>query len=152
MSCGFILNLIFLIVGWSTALTILFIAILMEYRPYSSLKPDEFVFYQTEEFLTHNQTSNYGYMIKNGTNISDFTLCTRFTRQAFTRMISFLDNNIIVVAYFASISLFLLTEIMDTFVFAKKYCIDNSSTDEYELPNENGESDECCGSDAWCCD
>jgi hypothetical protein len=98
MSCGFILNLIFLIVGWSTALTILFIAILMEYRPYSSLKLNEFVFYQTEEFLTQNHTSNYGYMIKNGTNLSDYTLCTRFTRQAFTRMISFLDNNIIVVA------------------------------------------------------
>jgi hypothetical protein len=147
MSCGFILNLIFLIIGWSTALTILFIAILMEYRPYSSLKPDEFVFYQTEEFLTQNQTSNYGYMIKNGTNLSDFTMCTRFSRHAFTRMNSLLDNNIIVIAYFASISLFLLTEIMDTFVFAKKYCIDNSDTDEYELPNENDEtSDECCDS------
>ena len=141
MSCNFILNLVFLIIGWLTSIAILVVAILMEYQPYQSLKPNEFIFFQTNDLLKQNQTSNYGYMIKNGSNLSDLSMCTRFSRQSFTRINQFLDNYVIAAAYFASISLFLLSECMDTIVFAKKYCYDNTDTNEYDEPNEMDEND-----------
>jgi len=139
MKSNFILNLIFLIIGWSTALSILFIAIFMEYKFYHNLKPSELIFYQPE-ITIQNQTSNYGYIIKNGTNLTDeFTFCTRFSSKAFSRITSFLDNYVISLVYFACISLFLLAEFMDTFVFVKKYCLDSTDTNEYTNPSERDE-------------
>ena len=146
MSCNFILNLIFLIIGWLTSIAILIVAILMEYKPYQMLKPNEFIFFQTDDLLKQNQTSNYGYMIRNGTNLSDLSMCTRFSRESFTRINQFLDNYIIAAAYFTSVCLFLLSECMDTFVFAKKYCYNNTDTNEYDEPNETNENEnEYCG-------
>ena len=118
--------MLLLLVGWATTISSLIISLVKSYPAYSRFNPKDFVFYEPDELKNDTNINKLYYVIKNSSdlllNIANLNKseCTLVSKQAYDKIVSFVDNFVIIIAYFVSISLMILSEVASTFIFIKK--------------------------------
>jgi len=128
--CSTFVSIVFLLVGWTLTLGSVILSLVKSYPPYSRFYPSDFVFYEPKE-LKNDTDNNLYYVIKNGSDLLlnltklNESECTLVSYQSYDRIVSFVDNNVILIAYFGGISLKLLSELASTFIFWKKVSTDD---------------------------
>lgn len=127
------ISMLLIIFGWATALSSLLISLIRSYPSYKRFNPNDYVFYRPEDLK--NQSADIGYVIKNETILNETNLekCTLVSMKAFENIVSFVDNDIVLIAYFSSISLMILSEIAATFFFIKKLRPGNSDSKNIKI-------------------
>jgi hypothetical protein len=115
-------SMVLLLGSLAATISSLIISLVKSYPSYSSFNPNDFVFYQPEDL----KNRSLFYVIKNGSDalfnetILKESACTPVSQNSYSKIISFVDNFVIITAYFLSISLMVLSEFASTFIFLKK--------------------------------